>query len=331
MTYVKARILCAALFALAFFVGANETPGAAEIKLRYAELNPPAHPMTQGAVEYARLVKEKSNGKIEIHIYDSGQLGAENSMMQALQMGAVDFCRSNVMNMEDFGVTSFSVFGLPYIFRDVDHLGRVLRSDIGNKLLEDIAAAGTNMIGIGYMEEGPRNMFFAKKEVRKLADLKGLKIRVPETQIMIDTMNALGANPTPLAYSELYTSIQTGVVDGAENGITGYVTNSFFEVAPIYVKNAHSFGAGLLLVSEFTWNRLSEDDRKILTECYQPAMDYIRDITLETESEYYTQMKEKGVRVIEIEDPEAWRNAVEGLHKKYGANYSDTIEAIKNM
>ncbi|MCD8350214.1 MAG: TRAP transporter substrate-binding protein [Planctomycetaceae bacterium] len=317
-----------AVVALALLVG---TVGAAEITLRYAELNPPAHPMTQGALEYARLVKEKSDGRIEITVYDSGQLGAENSMMQALQMGAVDFCRSNVMNMEDFGVESFSVFGLPYIFRDVHHLGAVLRSDIGDRFLQDIEAAGTSMVGIGYMEEGPRNMFFSRKEVRRLEDLRGLKIRVPETQIMIDTMTALGANPTPLAYSELYTSIQTGVVDGAENGITGYVTNSFFEVAPIYVKDAHTFGAGLLLISEFTWNRLSEADRQILRDCYPAAMDFVRDITLKIEDEYYAEMRDKGITIIELEDPEAWRQAVEPLHAKYGANYQEIIDRIKAM
>lgn len=144
-------------------------------------------------------------------------------------------------------------------------------------------------------------------------------------------MTALGANPTPLAYSELYTSIQTGVVDGAENGITGYVTNSFFEVAPIYVKDAHTFGAGLLLLSEFTWNRLSEADRAILTDCYPAAMDYVRDITLKIEEDYYAEMKDKGIEVVEIEDHAEWQKAVEPLHQKYGAGYSEVIERIKQM
>ncbi|MDR1520384.1 MAG: TRAP transporter substrate-binding protein [Planctomycetota bacterium] len=321
------HLLIVALFTILF----GHTGYAVEITLRYAELNPPAHPMTRGAYEYARLMKEGTGGRVDIQIYDSGQLGDEKSMLQALQFGAVDFFRTTVMNMEDFGVDSFSVFGLPYIFRDLGHLGQVLRSDIGQKFLDDIESAGIGMIGLGYMEEGPRNMFFATKEVRKLSDVKGLKIRVPETQLMMDTMSALGANPTPLAYSELYTSIQTGVVDGAENGITGYVTNSFFEVAPIYVRDAHTFGAGLLLISETSWNRLGGADRKILKDCAAEAMDFVLEITKKIESEYYAQMAEKGIRIVEVEDPENWRAAVENLHRRYGAAYADVISRIKAM
>jgi tripartite ATP-independent transporter DctP family solute receptor len=326
------KIICRRLFfvALAALLCGHASISA-EIILRYAELNPPAHPMTQGAYEYARLVKEKTGDRVEIQVYDSGQLGDEKSMLQALQFGAVDFFRTTVMNMEDFGVNSFSVFGLPYIFRDLEHLGKVLRGAIGQKFLDDVEFAGIGMIGLGYMEEGPRNMFFSSREVRKLSDVKGLKIRVPETQIMMDTISALGANPTPLAYSELYTSIQTGVVDGAENGITGYVTNSFFEVAPIYVKDAHTFGAGLLLISETSWNRLTDADKRILKDCATEIMDFVLGITKKIESEYYTQMAEKGIRIIELEDPENWRAAVENLHKLYGLTHAEIISRIKEM
>lgn len=325
----KHLVMCASMLALALLSSVAIRAADPETVLRYAELNPAAHPMAQGAMEFARLVKEKSGGRIDVQVYDSGQLGDEKSMYQALQMGAVDFFRGNVMNLGDFGVESFSVIGLPYMFRNLDHLGKVLRSDVGKSLLDDVQKSGSGMIGLAYMEEGPRNMFFSKKEVRTLKDVKGLKIRVPETQLMMDTISALGANPTPLAYSELYTSIQTGVVDGAENGITGYVTNSFFEVAPIYVKDAHTFGAGITLMSESSWNKLSPDDQRILRESAMQAMDFVLDITNRIEAKYYEDMAAKGIKIIEVEDLPAWSAAVADLHKRYGAEYADVIKKIK--
>ncbi|MDF2614640.1 MAG: hypothetical protein K0S71_2426 [Clostridia bacterium] len=302
---------------------------APELVLKYGELNPETHPMAEGAKEFARLISEKTNGRIQIDTYFAGQLGDEKTMMQSLQMGAVDMFRGNVVSMGDFGAKPMSVLGLPYVFRDLDHLSKVLRSDIGINLLDEVQKAGTQMVAIGYMEEGPRNMFFTSKKVTKLADLKGLKIRVPETQLMMDTIKALGASPTPISYAELYTSLQTGVVDGAENGITGYATNNFNEVAPIFVKDAHTFGTGLMLVSEKTWNKISDEDKAIFKAAATEAMDYVLEGTKEKEEQYYKDVVAKGAEIIELTDQEAWQEAAKPVLETYGKDYMDLIEQIK--
>ena len=179
------------------------------------------------------------------------------------------------------------------------------------------------------MEEGPRNLFFTGKAVSKLADLKGLKIRVPENQVMLDTIKALGANPTPISYSELYTSLQTGVVDGAENGITGYISNSFFEVAPYYVKDAHTFGAGILLMSEKSWNELSEEDQKLVKEAGAESMDAVLEYTKEIEVQYYSELESKGVTCIEVEDLDKWQEAVQPLYASYSQEVQNVIARVQ--
>lgn len=306
-----------------------QTKNAPEIVFKYGEPNPEEHPMSQGALKFKELLEERSGGRIRVDLYFNGTLGDEKTSMQALQIGTMDFFRATTNAMPDYGVDTMNAMALPYVFRDLDHLSKALRSDLGEELLDDIQEAGTQMVGISYMEEGPRNLFFTGKAVSKLADLKGLKIRVPENQVMLDTIKALGANPTPISYSELYTSLQTGVVDGAENGITGYISNSFFEVAPYYVKDAHTFGAGILLMSEKSWNELSEEDQKLVKEAGAESMDAVLEYTKEIEVQYYSELESKGVTCIEVEDLDKWQEAVQPLYASYSQEVQNVIARVQ--
>lgn len=302
----------------------TESEKEAKLVFKYGEPNPEDHPMSQGAIKFKEAIEEKSNGRIQVDLYFNGTLGDEKTSMQAIQIGTMDFFRATTNAMPDYGVDTMNAMALPYVFKDLDHLSKVLRSDLGQELLDDIQAAGTQMVGISYMEEGPRNLFFTNKAVTSLSNMKGLKIRVPENQVMLDTIKALGANPTPISYSELYTSLQTGVVDGAENGITGYITNSFYEVAPYYVKDAHTFGAGILLMSEKSWNQLSADDQALVKEAGEEAMDAVLSYTKQIEEEYYNGLDEKGVTCLEVEDLDQWQEVVQPLY----ATYSEDVQAV---
>lgn len=302
-----------------------------KLVLKYGEPNPEDHPMSQGAIKFKEVVEEKSNGRIQVDLYFNGTLGDEKTSMQAIQIGTMDFFRATTNAMPDYGVDTMNAMALPYVFKDLDHLSKVLRADLGQELLDDIQAAGTQMVGISYMEEGPGNLFFTNKAVSSLGDLKGLKIRVPENQVMLDTIRALGANPTPISYSELYTSLQTGVVDGAENGITGYITNSFYEVAPYYVKDAHTFGAGILLMSEKSWNKLSAEDQVLIREAGEEAMDMVLAYTKEIEEEYYSGLEEKGVTCLEVEDLDQWQAVVQPLYATYSEDVQSVISRIQEF
>ena len=198
------------------------------VVLKYGELNPDTHPMTVVAKEFARLVKEKSGGQVVVDVYPASQLGDERTEMQGVQMGAIDLFRANAVSMGDFGAKKSNIFSLPYLFRDREHLWKVLNGPIGKEIKDDIVKSKTGMVAVAYMEEGQRHFFFRDAPVSSLAQMKGKKIRVPQTQILIDTVKAFGAAPTPISYSELYSALQTGIVDGAENPPTGYLANNFY-------------------------------------------------------------------------------------------------------
>ncbi|MFV0465658.1 MAG: TRAP transporter substrate-binding protein DctP [Lachnospiraceae bacterium] len=302
-----------------------------EIILKYAELNPSEHPMGQGAEKFAELVSEKSNGRIKIDLYLSGTLGDEKTSMQGVQIGTIDIFRANANNMGDYNCNLMNALALPYVFPDIESLHSVLTGEIGQDLLNEVQASGTQMVGLGYMEEGARNLFFTDKAVTTLDGLKGLKIRVPETEVMIKTMEALGANPTPISYSELYTSLQTGVVDGAENAVTGYVTNSFQEVAPYYLKDAHTFGPGLIVISEKSWSSLSSDDQEILKNAASETQEYVFNLSVELENQYYDGLEESGIEVLEVEDIENWRSAVKDVYSLYGDDVLELVTKIQEQ
>ena len=157
---------------------------------------------------------------------------------------------------------------------------------------------GAGMVGIAYTDEGARNLF-TSAEITSLADVKGKKIRVPETTLMMDTMSALGAEPTPISYSELYSSLQTGVVDGAENGYPGYDSNKFYEVAPYYLLDAHTFSPGIILMAEAQWAKLSPEDQEILLEAGRKASEWNKAAIEDEEKALRASLEGKGVTIIE--------------------------------
>lgn len=300
----------------------------AKMVLKYGELNPDSHPMTTVAKEFARLVKEKSAGEIVIDVYGSSQLGDERTQMQGVQMGAVDMFRANAVSLGDFGAKKSNLFSLPYLFRDREHLWKVLNGPIGKEIRDDVAAAKTGMIAVAYMEEGQRNFFFRDTPVSNLAQIKGKKIRVPQTQILIDTVKAFGASPTPISYSELYSSLQTGVVDGAENPPTGYLANNFFEVAKYYVIDGHTYSPSIMVLSERTWNKMTPAQRAIIDAAARETEVFNKNLAEKADADAYVELKKRGAEIITVTDLAEWPKVVDPVYKKYGAEFTDTIKKI---
>lgn len=303
----------------------------AEIVLSAGELNSLDSIMGQMLSKYSDLVYEKSNGRIYIEVYASGQLGDERSQMQAVQMGALDIFRANTVFVGDFGAKKLNLFALPYLFDSREQLWKVLDSPIGSDLMEDMVESNIGMRGLCYLEEGARHFFVTKKKIENPEDLEGLKLRVSETSILLDTVKALGASPTPLSFGELYTSLQTGVVDGAEQPVTGYVSNSFYEVAPNFVLDAHTYSPGMLVISDRTWEKLSEDDQRLLKECGKELELYNKSFTEDEEQKMLDDLKADGIDVVTPENPEKWRERVKPVYEKYGADYQDIIDKIVEM
>jgi len=299
-----------------------------KLVLKYGELNPDSHVMAVVAREFARIVKEKSKGEIIIDVYPSGQLGDERTMQQGLQMGAIDIMRGNSVSYGDFGAKKMNVFALPYIFRDRAHLWKVLSGPVGKEILADLQASKTGMVGIAFMEEGQRNFFFRNDPATSLDKMKGKKIRVPQSEILIDTVKAFGAKPTPISYSELYSALQTGIVDAAENPPTGYLSNNFYEVAKYYIIDGHTYSPSVVTVSEITWKKLTPAQKKILEEAGVEVEKINRKLIEKADNDAFAALKAKGVKIINLNDADKWRAAVRPLYEKYGKDYLVIINKI---
>ena len=285
----------AASSAAASAAGAGEGGSGNDFTLTWNEVNGEDYGATVGAHTFAEKIEELSGGHIKIDLYINGTLGSEAESMQGIQMGTLDIFRGNASSLPNYGAELIGTTGLPYVFKDMAQFEDVAESSLGDELLQSVEDANCGYVALGWLVEGPRSMFITPKVYERLGKpteftldlMKGLKVRVPETDLMISTMDALGASATAIAYSELYTSLQSGVVDAAENGVTSYMSNSFNEVAPYFITDAHTFGCGVILMNADKWNGLIQPfsasttprragSRKLLWQPAQPAMSTTR-------------------------------------------------------
>ncbi|MFP4375437.1 MAG: TRAP transporter substrate-binding protein [Spirochaetales bacterium] len=331
--FVIASIL-AVLSAAVFAAGQSEEGTEVQeesVVLRLSEVNPDGDPVTDALRFFAERAGELSDGRIDVRVFPSSQLGGQADALQGLKTGSIDLTRTNPANLTDFGVEKIGVFSLPYIFQDSEHAWRVIQSDVGDEVLQAITDSGARFVGLEFFLASPRNFFFTEAEVTSLADMEGLKLRVQPAEIYIDLVEAMGASPTPIAFSELYSALQTGVVDGAEQPIKGYFSNNLFEVAPFYTFTRHLLEPSPLLISELTWNNLSEQDRAILRQAAGEASELYRDGLAEAEAEFRNQLEEQGVTFLEVDSPQEWVDAVSDLYGTYAEGSEDLVDRIQSL
>ncbi|WP_370872544.1 TRAP transporter substrate-binding protein [Paenibacillus zeirhizosphaerae] len=299
--------------------------GAATYNFRLAEAHPADYPTTKGDMKFAELVKEKSGGRITIDVFPSAQLGEEKSAIEQVQLGAIEFTRVSTGPMAEFN-KDFGVFSLPYIFNDDDHVWRFLQSETGTKLLDSLETSGLK--GLTYYSSGSRS-FYSTKPVAKLEDLKGMKIRVIENKLNIEIMDALGANATPMAYGEVYSALQTGIIDAAENNYPSYYSSKHFEIAQNYILDGHQRVPEVLLVSKQVWDTLSPEDKAILKEAAVESTEYQREEWAKYEKESEEKVRAGGAVITEVSDADAWKNAVKPVIEKYRTEYGEVLNAIE--
>lgn len=287
--------------------------------------------MTESAKFFAEHVERLSEGRMAVEIYPSGQMGDDTQCYRAMQMGSLDLYRGNSASLVEFGNPMISALALPYIFRDREHFWKVCESPLGQEILDNIQAECEGIRGLGYLDEGARNFFTREKPVTRVEDMKDLKIRIQISELMEDTVKALGAKVVPIAYVELYTALQSGSVDGAENPPVSYYYNKFYEVAPYYVRDGHTYAPGVILVSEITWEALAEADRQVLAEAARLTQDYNREEIERADQAAYEALKRAGVKILEPEDSEAWSEAMEPVYQKHGKQFLDLIEEIHQI
>lgn len=301
------------------------------------EVNGEDYGASVGARAFEQKIQELSGGHIKLEVYMNGTLGSEAESMQGIQMGTLDIFRGNASSLPNYGAEMIGVTGLPYVFEDMHQFQDVAVSSLGDELLQSVEDADCGYVALGWLVEGPRSLFITENVYKKLGNpesftidmMKGLKIRVPETDLMVSTMGALGSSATAIAYSELYTSLQSGVVDGAENGVTSYISNSFNEVAPYFITDAHTFGCGVILINDDKWNALNETEKGWMKEAAEAARTACYEYNSTQEEACFASFQEKGITLIEVADIEKWQAACEGLYTGYGDDYINVIKKIQ--
>lgn len=321
-------LLAVALFAPGLTLSSRAA--APQITLRFAELYNEDNPMYQLDILFAEKVFERSGGRIKINIYGNGQLGDEKASYQALQMGSIDFFRGNTATLSDFGVKKINTFTIPYIFRDREHLWKVLESDVGREVLDELRELDTGMVGLYFEEEGARN-FFTNKPVASFKDLQGLKIRVPQTQMMMNTVAAIGANPTPISYAELYSALSAGTVDGAENPLVGYLSLKFYEPAPYMILDEHTFNPIIIIASQRTWDRLSPEDQAMMLECGAEVSAKCKEEAAQIDERTIRDLKALGVTIVPVPDKTPFQEATKGVLAQYSQGLEDFVARIQKL
>ncbi|HBT79268.1 MAG: TRAP transporter substrate-binding protein [Selenomonas sp.] len=322
-------VLAVSTMVLAGCGGQSGSSGSGDkMVLRYAENQVADYPTTKGAQKFAELVKEKTNGRITVEVYDSGQLGDEKSVIEQIQFGGIDMSRVSLTPLSEFS-KDLMALQMPYLYRDADHMWKVLDGDIGKKLLGSTEKDG--IVGLSWYDAGARNFYNSKHEIKSMADMQGLKIRVQESGLMMDMVKALGASPTPMAYGEVYSGLQTGVIDGAENNWPSYESTSHYEVAKYYVVDEHSRIPEMQIISKQTWDKLSPDDQKILRECAAESAKYERQLWAEQEKASEQKVRDGGAVITKLsaEAREEFVKAMQPLYEKYGADYKELIDQIR--
>lgn len=291
---------------------------------RLAETHPPEYPTTMGDKKFAELVNQRSNGRIKIEVFPSGQLGEEKAVIEQVQLGAIEFTRVSASPLAEFN-KQLGVLSLPYIFDTDEHMWKFLNGEMGVKMLADLEKS--RMKGLAYYSSGSRS-FYARKPIKSLDDMKGLKIRVQQSKINMDMITALSASPTPMPYGEVFSALQTGVIDAAENNYPSYYSSNHYQAAKYFLLDKHQRVPEVLLISKVAWDKLSADDRKLITQAAVDSVATQRDLWEKFEKESETKLRAAGVTITDVADVKPWQQAVKSVIEKYGPDYKEVLEAI---
>jgi tripartite ATP-independent transporter DctP family solute receptor len=324
----KVLAIMLAFLAATFVVTSSPSKvSAAPIVMRLAETHPQDYPTTKGDYEFARLVKERSNGRIVIEVFHSKQLGEEAAVIEQVQLGAIDMTRVSISAVSSF-VRDLDAFQLPYLYRDAAHMWKVLDGPIGQEILKKHEAY--NFVGVGWFESGSRN-FYTKKQVKTVGDLKGMKIRVQQAPLMVGMVQALGAVATPLPYGEVYSALQTGVVDGAENNWPSYLTTSHFEVAKYWISDEHTRVPEITVGSKKIFDKLSKKDRDLILKAMKDAQPYQFKLWVDFEKVAEKTVREKGSIITQVSPAEKQKfvDAMKPLYDKQPPEIMAVVNKIR--
>lgn len=281
-----------------------------QVTLVMAEVNPLDTIVGQTDSFFAQKVEELSGGSIKIDLQAAGVLGSENDVLDAIANydNSIDISRISAFALNTYGCKKASLLSIPYTWTGRDHYWAFVNSELAPEFLNEPQEIGLPLRGIFYGEEGFRH-FFTTTPVNGIADLAGMKLRVSNDPVMVGMVNGLGASATPIAFGELYSALQTGVVDGAEQPIANYKSNAFPEVANNLILDGHTLGAIQVVITDNAWDKLTADQQAVILEAGKLAQDFNRELSQDAENKVLDQLKEEGCNVVEVTNPAEWAEA----------------------
>jgi len=307
MTTFRKTILAAAAVSVSQFSTATAE------ELTGWNIHAPDYPGSIAMERFAELVDQRTGGRFQPSVYHSAQLGDQTAAIEQMALDGMQWAVFSSGSLGDVA-EELKVVSLPYVFRSSTHMFSVVDGEIGGQLSD--ALAGANMVVLSWFDGGARSFYTVEKPIRTPADIVGLKIRVPNAEVFIATAEALGANATPLAFAEVYTALQTGVVDGAENNAPSLVSTRHHEVVNYYSLDEHLMVPEALVLSKTVWDGLSEEDRAVFMGAAREAADLQRSLWTDRTDASMAAAREQGVEIIEIADKEPFVDAMVPVYEK---------------
>ena len=280
---------------------------------RSADIHPNDYPTVEAVKYMDKLLKERTNGKLGVKVFANGALGNERDTIEQLKIGGLDMMRVNVAPLNNVVPETMAV-ALPFLFRSTEHMRTVLDGPIGDEVLAAMEPQG--MIGLAFYDSGSRS-FYTKKPVKTLADLKGMKIRVQQSDLFVSMIEALGANPTPMPMGEVYTALKTGIIDAAENNYPSYESSRHFEAAKYYNRTQHVMAPEVLVFSKVVWDRLSKDDQALIRKAAKDSVAEQRKLWDARDAKSKAIVEQAGSQIIEVENPKEFADAMKPVFAKF--------------
>ena len=303
----------------------------AAVTLRWAEVNPEDSLMGNTANAFKDAIEELSKGSVKVEVYASAVLGKdESTVMETMTSGSstIDMARISLMTLENYDQIKLGrLASVPFIFTGREHFWRVAESDVGKEIMDEPNKVGLGIRGVCFVEEGFRH-FFTKRELTGIESMSGLKLRVSTSPTYVGIVEGVGASATVVAFGELYSALDTGVCDGAEQPIVNYYANKFHEVAPYMILDSHTLGAGMILITNASWDKLGEKQKLAFEMAAQTASQYNRNASEQAENDAIAALTAEGANFVQVPNLQPWRDACAGIIGEITAGMESYVAKI---
>lgn len=316
-----------ALAGAAIFAAATASASAQTITLRSTDIHPDGYPTIEAVKHMGKLLEERSKGRIKINVFHSAQLGQEKDTIEQTRFGVIDMNRINMAPFNNL-IPATNVPSLPFIFRSVEHMRKVMDGPIGDNLLKEFEKH--DLIGLAFYDSGSRSFYNSKRPINTPADMKGMKIRVQQSDMFVSLVSALGANATPMNFGEVYSGLQTGVIDGAENNWPSYESTKHYEVAKFYSQTEHSLSPEVLVMSKKSFDKLSAEDKALVRAAAKESVAKMRELWDAREKASEAKVKAGGA-VVNAVEKQPFIDAMKPVYDKFvtDAKLKEMVAAIQ--